>query len=140
MRLARYKTEKGAAKYAGERGRVFKMRLTIQPNGDLLLQASNNDRADLAYALNCRGFWPAFTELFEPFSCNGSYTPFDAGEGNPFVGLTSAPCIAESMATDDAGNNTVVGRLWWFPDYCLRDPLDELKRKGRTVFTLAREE
>lgn len=114
------------------------MRLTIQPNGNLLLQAANADRQDLAHALQL-GFWTAFADLLEPFSCNGSYAPFDAGEGNPFVGLTSAPCIAEAMDIADDGTQAIQGRFWYYPDYAIRDPLDELKRTGRTIFQLAPE-
>lgn len=118
------------------------MNLTAKPmpNGDLLVTADNAMRSNLAEALRSdRGYWSAFADLFESYSCNGSYTPFDAGEGNPFVGLTSAPCIAESMDYPDSGEAEIVGRLWWFPHYAIDDPLQELARHGRTVFTLADE-
>lgn len=34
------------------------------------------------------------TDGMEEYWTNGGFTPFDAGMGNPFVGLTCAPCIA----------------------------------------------
>ena len=37
------------------------------------------------------------------------------------------------------GNLEVIGRLWFFAGYMLRDPLDEIVETGETVFTLARE-
>lgn len=112
------------------------MNCTILKNGDLLITASNQERADIAYGLSQeRGYWSVMADCFESFSCNGSYTPFNAGDANPFVGLTSAPCIAESMTTEDDGQQRIDGRFWWFPDYAIRDPLDELKNRGRTVFT-----
>lgn len=110
----------------------------ILPNGDLLVAAN----ADLKQELNeefdrGRDYWSILCEAFEDYSRNGSYTIFDAGDGNPNVGLTSAPCVAESMTVDDEGNNIIQGRLWWFPDYMVRDPLHELKNKGETIFTFA---
>lgn len=74
---------------------------------------------------------------FEGYWNNGAYWPFDAGQGDPFVGLTSAPCIAESMDILDDGSRRIEGRLWWFPNYCVVDPVDELKRKGNVIFTFA---
>lgn len=111
----------------------------VQPNGDLLLTIDGEDRENLPALVAERGWWSALWDLFEDYSCNGSYTPFDAGDGNPFVGLTAAPCIAEAMDYPDNGEREIIGRLWWFPDYMVRDPLDELAETGRTVFTLAKE-
>jgi hypothetical protein len=114
------------------------MNATILPNGDLKLTASNEDRARIK-ELQERPIdsLSILRELTEPFWTNGSYAPFDAGEGNPFAGLTSAPCIAECLDYPDSGDIEIVGRLWWFPDYMLRDPCDELKRCGRVVFKAA---
>lgn len=109
----------------------------VLPSGDLLVTADNETRAEIARGMNDFGYWGTFADAFEPHSCNGSYTPFDAGDGDPFVGLTSAPCIAETLFYDDDGRRDIDGRLWWFPDYMVRDPLDELKSHGRTVFSLA---
>lgn len=74
-------------------------------------------------------------DLMEPYSCNGSYTMFDAGTANPFVGLTDAPCIAEEMSCDDDGDNQVEGRLWWFPNYMVRSYVQDLIDTGETIFT-----
>ena len=70
--------------------------LTIQPNGDLLIAASNTCRARLKETRERYDDVSALCELTEPYWTNGSFQPFDAGAGNPFVGLTSAPCIADS--------------------------------------------
>lgn len=109
----------------------------ILPNGDLKVTAGNEARAFIAERQKRGEYWSVLADLFEPYFTNGRYEPFDAGEGNPFVGLTSAPCIAESVTTEYDGSRAVVGALWWFPDYAIRDPLDELKRTGRTIFSLA---
>lgn len=107
---------------------------TILPNGNLRVTAGNEARSDIAHGLKTNDYWGTFAEAFESYSINGSFTPFNAGDGNPMVGLTCTPCIAESMDCDDDGNLSVNGHLWWFPDYMIRDPLEELAREGRTEF------
>jgi len=110
------------------------------PNGDLKLTADNETRAEIADLVKRgRGYWSVMADLLEPYSCNGSYTSFDAGEGNPFVGLSSAPCIAESLNHEDGGEQTIDGDFWYFADYAIRDDLAELKNKGRVIYTLASE-
>lgn len=109
-------------------------------NGDLLVTAGNDGRAEIKAMQGAqRDYWSILAELFEPYFTNGSFEPFDAGDGNPFVGLTSAPCIAESMSHLDDGTNRVDGEFWYFDRYATHDLLDELRNRGRTVFTLARE-
>jgi hypothetical protein len=111
---------------------------TILPNGNLKVTAGNQTRAFIAeQERNQQGYWTILSDLFEPYFTNGSYEPFDAGDGNPFVGLTSAPCIAEAMTVEDDGSREIIGRCWWYPNYMIRDPLDELKRLGRTEFAAA---
>lgn len=110
---------------------------TATADGNLLIQACNESRAwikeeqqrdqtsDDILWFGFEGYWN-----------NGGFHPFDAGLANPFVGLWSGPCIAESMDCDDDGDRSVYGRLWAFMDYCITDPVEELKTKGRVVFTL----
>lgn len=112
----------------------------ILPNGDLLVTAGNVCRAYIADQLaKGQNYWCVLANIFEVESCNGGFTPFEPGNGephnSPFVGLTSAPCIAESLDYLDDGTQRIAGRLWWFPNYATRDPLDELKNCGRTIFS-----
>lgn len=112
---------------------------TIMENGDLLVTANNETRQFIAESQRAgRNFWTIMGDLFESYFTNGSFEPFDASDGNPFVGLTSAPCIAESLDTLDDGTREIVGRFWHNADYVFTDELDELKRRGRFVYTLAR--
>lgn len=109
------------------------MEIQILANGALSLKADQDD----IETIQAHPEWDdvgALCELTESYWTNGGYQPFDAGLGNPFVGLTSAPCIAESMSYDDNGKAEVDGRLWWFPDYALRSPIRELVEKGEVVF------
>lgn len=113
----------------------------IQPNGELLLTADNETRAYIADEMRNGQRGNCWYELFEPYYTNGEYQPFEPGDGSPhsgpFVGLTSAPCIAESMDYLDDGTQEIVGRLWYFADYMIRDELEELKNRGRVTFQLA---
>ena len=110
---------------------------TILENGNLQLVA--DDAESLADEYESRGFWSAFCDGMESYSCNGSFTPFDAGNANPFVGLSSAPCIAESMSIDDDGAQTIDGRFWFFADYMITCPIKKLINGESVVFTLAGE-
>lgn len=112
------------------------MDIEIDDAGDLVVTA---DREMLEAVMSEHpDYWSRLEALFESYSTNGSYTPFDAGQANPFVGLTSAPCVAEGMGYEDDGARVVVGRLWWYPGYQLADPIDDLRETGRTVFTAVR--
>lgn len=113
------------------------LNLTVQLNGDLLITANNPTRNYLATMGDDADFNQAMFDLLEPLSTNGGFTLFDAGQANPFVGLTSAPCIAESMNYDDDGSMEVVGRLWWFKAYQVQSYVRELRTTGRVVFPQA---
>lgn len=110
---------------------------SILENGNLELKA--DDSAEFADQYSHGDFWRILCDAMEGYSCNGSFAPFDAGDANPFIGLTSATCIAESMSIDDDGKQSIEGRCWYDNEYALRDPL-ELLAQGETVtFNLIRE-
>lgn len=110
----------------------------VLENGDLRLQADEETRAYIAECEETQfGYWNTMASLFEHYATNGGFEHFDAGEADPFVGLSSAPCIAEGMDYPDEGGREIVGRLWWFPDYAVRDDLEELQRTGETIYRLA---
>ena len=108
----------------------------ILENGDLKITADNSSRAELKYQRKRSGYWGAMAEAFEGYTSNGSFSHFDAGAAIPFVGLTSAPCIAESMCVSDVGENEIQGHLWAFMDYQINDDLGELISTGKVVYQL----
>jgi len=113
--------------------------VTRTENGDLKISASSDEIEIIRDGLEDRGFWYAFIDAFEDYSANGSYQPFDAGDANPFVGLTDAPCIAECMDYLDNGDAVIQGDFWYYGDYMITCPLETLCETGEVIFTLARE-
>jgi hypothetical protein len=114
------------------------MDIRVLDNGDLELSLENDDIETVLDKIHYDEVG-VLSELTENYWTNGSYHVFDGGAGKPFVGLTSAPCIAESMSYDDNGEPEVEGRLWWFPQYETTNLLTELVEKGKVVFTKAPE-
>jgi len=110
----------------------------VLPNGKLKVMAGNEARRWIKEEQeNERCSDTILSGGMEHFWTNGSYEPFDAGQANPFVGLTCAPCIAETLDVLDNGDREIVGRLWHFDRYQVTDPMEELKRTGHVVFSLA---
>lgn len=110
---------------------------TVDARGNLALTLAPEDREEWAERLEAVGDESALWEFMEGYWANGSYQPFDAGQGNPFVGLTDALCIAESMDIDDEGRNSIVGEFWYWQS-ATRSYGEELRDTGQAVFTLAR--
>jgi hypothetical protein len=112
--------------------------LKILPDQSLRLTADNATRAQIKELRERdQGDVTILSDLTESYWTNGGFCPFDAGDGRPFVGLTSAPCIAEDMDYGDDGKPAIRGRLWWFPDYMIRSCVEELLTRGRTTFHFA---
>lgn len=112
--------------------------ITHMPNGNLKVSAANAARAWIKEEQQLgRTSDDILHGGTEHYWTNGSFEPFDAGQASPFVGLTSAPCIAEHMTVYDEGDREIDGRLWWFVDYAVIDPMEVLKRTGSVEFRAA---
>ena len=109
------------------------MQVTVLENGSLQIRAEKEDADDIESVMELSDD-DALAELLESYWTNGSYYPFDAGQGEPFVGLTCAPCIAEHMDYSDTGKRSIDGRLWWYPDYMISSPIQKLKNEGVVIF------
>lgn len=112
---------------------------TILPNGDLRMEANVPARMLLAESDQGWEYSPAMMRMMEEFSCNGSYTLFDPSRGNPYVGLTDVPCIAESLDLADSGQRFVRGRLWIYKDGTWCNYVEDLIECGEAIFTLVGE-
>jgi len=49
--------------------------------------------------------------------------------------MTDMPLLAD-WSMDDDGGTSIWGAVWGFPDYCIIDPWEQLKNKGRVEFEL----
>jgi hypothetical protein len=76
------------------------------------------------------GIQAALFALLEDHLCNGweMVPPEDIGA------LTAAPILSDEITRDDQGQVTEAGRVYWFPDYAVRDEIEELRRHFVLVF------
>ena len=78
-----------------------------------------------------------FYELMEEHMANDLYEilfPEEIGA------LTSAPIIGYDVLRDDSGDLIEVQEVYWFPDYQVIDPIEELLEKGEVFFEKGEEE
>ena len=108
---------------------------TVLSNGNLKPTADNAARGWLKEQQERRrSDLEILWDGLEGYWNNNNYEPFNAGQGNPLVGLSSAPCIAESMNVADDGTKTIYGRFWAFTEYMIESLAEQLKRRGFVIF------
>lgn len=61
----------------------------------------------------------------------GEVLPEDIGA------LTSAPILTDDLCVRDDGTSVAEGNVWWFPNYCVEDPMQTLADTGSVTFTAA---
>lgn len=105
------------------------------PSGNLIIKASNALRAGLAAAYRCGGYWAAESLVCEMLRAAG----LDIIPPENVGALTEAPIVAEADYPDTGPSPVPAGgaAIWWFPDYQVMDPWEQLKNRGRVVLTLA---
>jgi len=109
---------------------------SVLENGDLEITLHEDFREEMEELAEEKDDILILIEGFEHYFANGSYHPFDAGEGNPFVGLSSDICIAESMDVNDEGECEIVGAFWHYPDTYRYDVVEQLLQHGKVIFKL----
>lgn len=106
----------------------------IKTGGALLITADNESRADLAEAFRRGGYPRAESEALE-----GLHERYSWVQPETIGALTEAPILVANddlIYPDDAHPHpSADAAVYWFPDYCIRDPWRELADKGRVVFT-----
>jgi len=109
---------------------------TILPNGNLEVTLADVDAREwLSENLPEEGSDNLFMYGTESYWTNGSFQPFNAGNANPFVGLSDAPCVAECMDVADDGACTISGAAWAFLEYQTHDFCEVILEAGRAEFT-----
>ena len=46
----------------------------------------------------------------------------------------AAPILSDEITRDDDCRDTQAGRVYWYPDYAVRDEIEELRAKMSLVF------
>ncbi len=115
----------------------MQLNLNILENGNLEISFDESDREEIEEMLESKTDLDILLEGTEHYFTNGSFHPFDAGHANPYVGLTDATCIAESLDFDDDGEAEIEGAYWYDAHYALRCCITEMLESGKVVFLKA---
>ena len=110
----------------------FYVDLQKSENGDLQICSTENGQAHFATILEERdshGIHAALCALLEDHLCNGweMVPPEDIGA------LTAAPILSDEILRNDEGRIVEAGRVYWYPDYAVRDEIEELRESGARV-------
>jgi hypothetical protein len=102
------------------------LRITLTPAGQSFLR----DRLEADDRI---GTDAMLYDLLEDHLCNGWewIRPEEIGA------LTSAPIFSDDCGRDEDGMLTQVGAVYWFPDYQIKSPVEELFRHGSVSFAKA---
>ena len=89
---------------------------------------------------SCFCHYVDFFNFFEQIRCNSEFIYFD-NIGEAGFGLTSAPGITDGYYYNDDAELTDEGHndsaVYWYPNYCIIDFIEELYTKGQTFFQKA---
>ena len=68
--------------------------------------------------------------ILEDHLCNGweMVPPEDIGA------LTASPILSDEILRDDEGRIVEAGRVYWYPDYAVRDEIEEIRANLVLVF------
>jgi len=119
------------ANHPSEPGFYVDLRKTGDGNLHILLNRSGRRHfADIREQRDAFGINPALYALLEDHLCNGweMVPPEDIGA------LTAAPILSDEIVRDDDGRVTEAGRVYWYPDYAVRDEIEELRSHLMLVF------
>ena len=111
----------------------FYVDLRKTTSGDLEIRLNRNGRRHFANIREQRdtlGINAALYALLEDHLCGGweMVPPEDIGA------LTAAPILSDEISRDDQGSVTQAGRVYWYPDYQVRDEIDEIRRNHVLLF------
>ena len=102
-------------------------------DGNLHIHLNRNGRrhfADIREQRDAFGITAALYTLLEDHLCSSweMVPPEDIGA------LTAAPILSDEIVRDDDGRVTEAGRVYWYPDYQVRDEIEELREHLILIF------
>lgn len=111
----------------------FYVDLEKTPDGNLAILLNRNGRrsfAEIRDQRDAHGIHAALCALLEDHLQSGweMVPPEDIGA------LTSAPILSDEIVRDDQGQVTEAGRVYWYPDYQVRDEIEELREHLVLIF------
>ena len=111
----------------------FYVDLEKAQDGNLHIHLNRNGRrhfANIREQRDAYGINAALHALLEDHLCSGweMVPPEDIGA------LTAAPILSDEIVRDDEGRLTEAGRVYWYPDYQVRDEIQELREHLILVF------
>lgn len=107
----------------------------ILSDGFLKITADNESRNDLKqfYIPDSGGIIHGYPKA-EDYVIESLHDNFYFVLPEQIGALTSAPIFTDDLDIDDDGKVAYVGDVFWYPNYMLIDPWEELKNKGYVVF------
>ena len=114
-----------------EHGFYVDLRKTGEGDLEILLTGEGQANFDTVQEeRDAHGIHAALCALLEDHLCNGweLVPPEDIGA------LTAAPILSDEIVRDEEGRIVEAGRVYWFPDYAVRDEIEELHEKLALVF------
>ena len=114
-------------------GHGFYVDLQKTEGGDLQIVLTENGQTEFATIQeqwDLYGIHAALCALLEDHLYNGweMVPPEDLGA------LTSAPILSDEIGRDAEGRVTEAGRVYWYPDYQVRDEIEELRAHLKLLF------
>ncbi len=106
------------------------MNYQILANGDLEISLEPfDDKEEIAaFDIHWENIFDSLGLIGNGWGC---FDPIEVGA------LTEAPMVTDDFSVLDNGDKVILGNVWWFPNYCVENPVETLVEKGRVVFTFA---
>ena len=96
----------------------------------LLTQTGRAEFSDIELERNQYGTFAALHALLEDHLANGwEFVPPE-----DICALTAAPILSDEIERNDEGEITDAGRVYWYPQYAVKDEIVEIKRKSMLLF------
>jgi hypothetical protein len=102
-------------------------------NGNLRLSATKGHKRELRQYWKEHGEIDALVEATEHYWANGWGVYPDGVVGY----LTNAPIICDDVTIDEDGNPISFGKTWWYPNYQIKDCIEEMLKNEFVDFKLA---
>jgi hypothetical protein len=108
-----------------EPGFYVDLRKTAGDDLEIVLHPSGRRHfSEIRQQRDAYGIHAALCALLEDHLCNGweMVPPEDIGA------LTAAPILSDEIVRDDDGRVTEAGRVYWYPDYQVKDEIEEIRK------------